>query len=74
MEEDKEDVEVITINHVNHINQKARSIVWCPKVNRFVQKTWANHEPLNLEVETLHGVEIKNSQDPHHQEGPAQSG
>ena len=32
--ENDEEVEVITINHVN---QKARSIVWCPKVNRFVQ-------------------------------------
>ena len=34
--------EVITINHINHLPgtapQTARSIVWCNKVNRFVQK------------------------------------
>ena len=52
--------EVITINHINHLPpQQARSIVWCPRVNRFVQKISRNHEPLNLEIETLHGVEIK---------------
>ena len=56
--------EVITINNINHLPDKtpqtARSIVWCPKVNRFVQKVKANQEPMRLEIKTLHGVEIKN--------------
>ena len=63
VEYDKEDVEVITINHVNHTKKKwetARSIVWCQVVQRFIQKRKANHELLNLEVETLHGVQIVN--------------
>ena len=62
VEEDKEDVEVITINQVTTKKkwETARSIVWCLVIQRFIQKRRANHEPLNLEVETLHGIQIVN--------------
>ena len=36
--ENEENAEVITINHIKKPANQARSIVWCPKVNRFVQK------------------------------------
>ena len=62
VEEDKEDVGMITINQVTTEKkyETVRSIVWCPVVQRFIQQRRANHKPLNLEVETLHKVEIKN--------------
>merc|ERR1712082_570630 len=46
---------VIRINHVA-ANQTAASVVWCPKVGKFVQKASKNYIPLKMEVETLHDV------------------
>merc|ERR1712082_464187 len=55
-----------TNNHVIRINradtkQSAMSVVWCPKVEKFVQKASKNYVPLKMEVETLHDVIVDNS-------------
>merc|ERR1712082_122537 len=51
---------VIRINRVE-TQQSAMSVVWCPKVRRFVQKASKNYVPLKMEVETLHDVTVDNS-------------
>ena len=50
---------VINLHHLATKPQQAHSIVWCPRVNRFVQNVSKNHEPLKLEIETLHDIELK---------------
>merc|ERR1712082_379065 len=55
-----------TNNHMIRINrvetkQTAMSVVWCPKVGRFIQKASKNYVPLKMEVETLHDVTVDNS-------------
>merc|ERR1712082_107582 len=51
---------VIRINRVES-HQSAMSVVWCPKVGRFVQKASKNYVPLKMEVETLHDVTVDNT-------------
>ena len=58
------DSQVICLHHLGTTKpQQARSFVWCPRVNRFVQKVSKNHEPLKLEVKTLHDIIINFSED-----------
>merc|ERR1712239_41636 len=51
---------VIRINRVES-HQSAMSVVWCPKVGRFVQKASKNYVPLRMEVKTLHDMTVDNS-------------
>ena len=58
------DSQVICLHHLGTTKpQQARSFVWCPRVNRFVQKVSKNHEPLKLEVKTLHDVIMNFNED-----------
>ena len=51
---------MIRLHHLATTNlQTAASIVWCPKVGKFVQKTSKNHVPLKLEVATLPDVVVE---------------
>ena len=51
----EDDINVICLHHLATTKPvQAYSIVWCPRVNKFVQKTSKNHKPLKLEVKTLH--------------------
>ena len=40
------------------IPQQVLSIVWCPRIDRFIQKSSPNHITLKLEVEMLHEVDM----------------
>ena len=50
--------EVIYLHHLATKPRQARSIVWCSRVNRFVQKVSKNHKPLRLDIETLHDISL----------------
>ena len=54
---------MIYLHHLNSKPQQAHSIVWCPRVNRFVQKLSKNHEPLRLEIKTLHDLSLNVDED-----------
>ena len=55
----EDDINVICLHHLATIKPvQAYSILWCPRVNKFIQKTSKNHKPLKLEVEMLHEVDM----------------
>ena len=63
VEVDQEDVGVIIINQVTTEPKPhhARSIVWCPVVGWFIKRRCVDVTPLNLEIETLHGIKVQDN-------------
>ena len=56
--------ETITVHHIGNAKpQQVLSILWCPRIKRFVHKSSPNHISLKLEIESLHGVDLTNCHD-----------